>query len=345
MAYDAFVNNVLKGGLNQDGVNDNIGNQFVPEVWGQHIMASFDKNTIFTKLGVDLSSQVSAYGDKIHLPHTGVPSVKTVSQLTALAPVNTGSEAEAETELNVNQHHVADVWMPDAMKVQSSYDLMGIYGGRAGYSMARAVDNFLAYKIVANLTSVLGSVSGVAGNTTSNVNLGSGEIDATALSKLMGIVTKETGSTDDWAIVLGSTAYGSLAKLGSGNAFVQGTQGSPAGSSFASTGIVGSLLGMPVILSNNAYLDMVRVEADAGKNITVWNGFDTDNSTNDDTLRGFAIHKSALYQAFSKKPKMEMSYQHQYMQSLLTVDSIYGAVVRNADAAGERRIIALTTDA
>ena len=222
---------------------------------------------------------------------------------------------------------------------------MGIYGGRAGYSMARAVDNFLAYKIVANLTAVLGSTTGVAGNATCNVNLADGDLDSTGLANLMGIVTKETGSTDDWVIVLGSTTYSSLAKLGSGNAFVQGTQGSPAGSSFASSGVVGSLLGMPVILSNNVYLDTSSVSADADKNISAWTGFDTDGATNDDTLRGFAIHKSAMYQAFSKTPTIKMSYQHQYMQNLLTVDSIYGAVVRNADTDGERRIIALTTDA
>ena len=103
---------------------------------------------------------------------------------------------------------------------------------------------------------------------------------------------------------------------------------------------------MPVVLSNSPYLEVEDVAVDNDKGVTAWEGFDTsgtagDDSTNDDALRGFAIHNSALYYASSQAPRVQQSYQHTELSDLITVDSIYGCAVRNANVTGDRRIIAL----
>ena len=101
---------------------------------------------------------------------------------------------------------------------------------------------------------------------------------------------------------------------------------------------------MPVVMSNNAYMDVASVSANAETGTTAWTGFDTGSSggdtADDDHLMGFAIHESALYTAVQAQG-VKRSYQHTYMQDLVSFDALYGCVVRNADSAGDRRIITL----
>ena len=159
----------------------------------------------------------------------------------------------------------------------------------------------------------------------------------------MGLVVGETGDTNGWTLVLSPVTYGALANLG-GSSFDQGTANAPLGADFARTGAVGTLLGMPVVMSNNAYMDVASVSANAETGTTAWTGFDTGSSgadtDDDDHLMGFAIHKAALYFAMQKS-SVQQSYQHTYMQDLVSADALYGCVVRNADSAGDRKIIAL----
>ncbi len=338
--------NVLIGGVNSSSTmganNDTLALEFVPEIWGQAIIESFNKNTVMTQCGTDLSGLAKAQGgDKIRLPHVGVPTVKPVTQNAEVLAVDvSGSDTGVDTELLIDQHYAAPLWLPDAVKAQAAYDMFSLYSGQLGYAIAKAVDNHLMYTIVAQLTTVLGSGDGVNANATMNVEVGEALTPA-HLASLMGIIAGETGSTDGWKIVLGPKAYGSLANTSNfGNSWTQGVGG--LNSSMAGAGLVGSLLGMPVIASNSVFMDVGSVAAAAGAGIhTAWDGFDTGASTDDDYLRGFAIHDSALYWAI-QDANVKSSYQHTYMQDLISTDALYGAVARTADSAGNRRVIALT---
>ena len=338
--------NILIGGVNSSSTMgadaDTLALEFVPEIWAQAIMESFNKNTVMTQCGTDLSGISKAQGgDKIRLPHVGVPIVKPVTQnAEVLAQDISGSDTGVDTELIIDQHYAAPLWIPDAVKVQAAYDMFSVYAGQLGYAIAKAVDNHLMYTVVAKLTSVLGSGDGVNANTSMNVEVGTALTPA-HLASLMGIIAGETGSTDGWKIVLSPTAYGSLANTSNfGNSWTQGLAG--LASEFQGKGIVGSLLGMPVIASNSAFMDVGSVAAAAEAGIhTAWDGFDTGATTDDDYLRGFAIHDSALYWAIQDS-NVKQSYQHTYMSDLISTDSLYGAVARAADSSGNRRIISLT---
>ena len=341
---DPLGSNILIGGVGGSsdlGANlDTIGDQFVPEIWGQAVLDSFNKNTVFAKLGTDLSSLAQSGGDKINLPHVGTPIVKPVTQNAEVIALDvSGSDTATSTTLTIDQHHVAPIWIPDAVKAQSTYDLFNLYAGQMGYAVARAVDNYIAYSVVANLTTLLGSGDGIT-STTMAVEVGTSMTEAN-LASLMGLVVGETGDTKGWTLVLSPVSYGALAGIGS--AFDQGTN-APLGEQFARTGVVGTVLGMPVVMSNNAYMDVASVTADAEKGLTEWTGFDTGSSgsdtADDDHLMGFAIHESAIYTAIQAQG-VKQSYQHTYMQDLVSFDALYGCTVRNADSAGDRRIIAL----
>ena len=339
--------NILIGGVDSSSTmganNDTLALEFVPEIWAQAILESFNKNTVMSQCGTDLSGIAKAQGgDKIRLPHVGVPIVKPVTQNAEVLGLDvSGSDTGVDTELVIDQHYAAPLWLPDAVKVQSTYDMFQVYAGQLGYAIAKAVDNHLMYTVVAKLTSVLGSGDGVNANSTMNVEVGTALTPA-HLASLMGIIAGETGSTDGWKIVLSPTAYGSLANTSNfGNSWTQGIAGLNSDVS-GGKGIVGSLLGMPVIASNSAFMDVGSVAAAAEAGIhTAWDGFDTGASTDDDYLRGFAIHDSALYWAI-QDANVKSSYQHTYMQDLISADSLYGAVARAADSSGNRRIISLT---
>ena len=341
---DPLGSNILIGGLQGNsahGANaDTIGDQFVPELWGAAILDSFQKNTVMTNLGTNMSGMTG--GDVINLPHVGVPIVKAVSQAAETITMDvSGGDTATTTQLKFDEHYVAPLWIPDAVKAQASYDLFSLYAGQMGYAIARAIDNYVAYSIVSNLETALGSGDGIS-STTAAVEVGTSFTEAN-LASLMGIIAGETGDTNGWVLVLSPVTYGALANLG-GSSFDIGTASAPVGSRFATTGVVGTLLGMPVVMSNNAYMDVASVAANTETGTQAWTGFDTGSSgsdtADDDHLMGFAIHKSALYTAIQAQG-VKRSYQHTYMQDLVSYDALYGCVVRNADSAGDRRIIAL----
>ena len=337
--------NMLQGGASAAAA-DSVGQEFVPEVWGQAILDKFRQKTMMLQLANDLSSEANGT-DKIHLPHIGVTPLASVVQGTPIVSdvATAGTMVATETALEIDQHKVTSLWIPDALKAQSSYNLFNMYSDQLAYAIGRGVDNYLMYKVATNLSTVYGTATGVAfGATDGTIDCGTALTDS-ILGSLMEKCTIETGSMEGWSLVLGTKLYGSLASLDSGAGFVRGSA-SPAGASFAATGVVGNILGMPVVLSNSPYLEVEDVAVDDDKGVVAWEGFDTsgtggDDSTNDDSLRGFAIHNSALYYAAAQAPRVQQSYQHTELSDLITVDSIYGCAVRNANATGDRRIIAL----
>ena len=317
--------NTLSGGAGAVASNS-VGQEFVPEVWSQAILDKFQKKTMMLQLANDLSADAVG-ADKIHLPHVGVTPISSVTQGSAITPDTTsdsaggGSDSMITTEstLEINEHKVTSLFIPDALKAQSSYNIFSLYTDQLAYAISRGVDNYLMNKVVANLTTVYGTTSGTA-------------------------FAAADGTIEGWSLVLGPKLYGSLANLDSGAGFVRGGA-APAGAGFTQTGVVGNILGMPVILSNSPYLDASTVSADADQGIAAWTGFDTDNADNDDAFRGFAVHQSAMYYAASQAPRVQQSYQHRYLADLITVDAIYGCTVRNSNTAGDRRIIGLIDNA
>tara|TARA_R110002020_G_scaffold35741_1_gene107784 strand:+ start:212 stop:1333 length:1122 start_codon:yes stop_codon:yes gene_type:complete len=338
--------NMLQGGASAAAA-DSVGQEFVPEIWGSAILDKFRQKTMMLQLANDLSSEAAGGADVIHLPHIGVTPLSSVVQGTPIASdvATEGSMVATETQLSIDQHKVTSLWIPDALKAQSSYNMFNMYSDQLAYAISRGVDNYLMYKVASNLSTVYGTTTGAAFAATDGTINCEEALTASMLGSLMEKCTIETGSMEGWSLVLDTKLYGSLANLDSGAGFVRGSA-SPAGATFATTGVVGNILGMPVILSNSPYLGVEDVAVDADKGITAWEGFDTsgtagDDSTNDDALRGFAVHESALYYASAQGPRVQQSYQHTELSDLITVDSIYGCAVRNANTTGDRRIIAL----
>ena len=343
MAFtDPFDTNVQSGGTG--AVTPNIADQFVPEVWGQAILDTFQQKIMMKNVGIDLSPNVAEFGDKIHLPHIGVPELSAFTQGNEIAAdvTSAGSMTSQETALTISEYNVASVYVPDIVNVQSNYDLLSIYTNQLAYAAARGFDNYMHYLVANNLQGLLASGTGAVGadaDTSIHVQTTGSALSAANLSSLMAIILGETGSTQGWNLVLSPAMYASLASLAD---FVKGTA-SPLGAAFESTGNAGNLLGMPVWVAQSPYMDAAGadVAADATKGIKAVADLETSGTDDNDIVYGYAIHESALYYAFSKEAKITASYRHAYLSTLVTVESVYGGVAINTDSAGDRRIVAL----
>tara|TARA_Y100001963_G_scaffold151401_1_gene234169 strand:- start:312 stop:1355 length:1044 start_codon:yes stop_codon:yes gene_type:complete len=343
MAFtDPLDVNVHSGGTG--AVTANIADQFVPEVWGQAVLDTFHQKIMMTNVGTDISPNVAEHGDKIHLPHIGVPELSAFTHGSEIAADVTsgGSMTSEESALTISEYNVASVYVPDIVNVQSNYDLLSIYTNQLAYAAARGFDNYLHYLVANNLQGLLASGTGAVGadaDTSIHVQTTGSALSAANLSSLMAIVLGETGDTNGWNLVLSPAMYASLASLAD---FVKGTA-SPLGAGFESTGNAGNLLGMPVWVAQSPYMagDGGDVSADATKGIKAVDDLETSGSDDNDIVYGYAIHESAMYYAFSKEAKITASYRHAYLSTLVTVESVYGGVVKNTDAQGDRRIIAL----
>ena len=336
---------VLGGGAAGAVDATDVADSFVPEVWGQAIEDVFKEITLFDKLGTDLSANLPGYGDTINLPHIGVPGVQAYTQGAEIAPdvSNSNSDRGTSTQLVVNEYNVSSVYIPDIVKVQSSYDLMNIYVKQLAYANARAFDNFLSYTIAKKINDLLKSGTGVVGgdaNTSLHTVTTGSVLGQANITNMYAKILAETGSTDGWSLVLSPAMMSSLNALAS---YSEGTMSAPLGGDFARTGMAGNILGMPVYVSQSPYMggSGAAVAADATKGIKALISFDTTDAQQDDILYGFAMHESALYSAFSKKAQVTASYRHSHLSHLVTCESAYGAVARCADTDGDRRIFSL----
>ena len=343
MAFtDPFDTNVHSGGTG--AVTPNIADQFIPEVWGQAILDVFQQKIMMKNVGTDLSPNVANHGDVIHLPHIGVPELSAFTQGGEIATdvTSAGSMTSQQTDLTISQYNVASVYVPDIVDVQANYDLLSIYAKQLAYASARGFDNYMHYLVANNFLSLFASGTGAVGadaSAESHVETTGSALSAANLSSLMSIILGETGTTEGWSLVLHPKMYASLAALAD---FVKGTA-SPLGAAFESTGNAGNLLGMPVWVAQSPYMDAsgADVAADATKGILAVADLETSGTDDNDIIYGYAIHDSALYYAFSKEAKINASYRHAYLSTLVTVESVYGGVALNTDNAGDRRIIAL----
>jgi hypothetical protein len=343
MAFsDPFDVNVQSGGTG--AVAQNIADQFIPEIWGQAVLEAFQQKIMMKNVGIDLSPEVANQGDKIHLPHIGVPALSAFTQGSEISADVTGSATSDETALTVSEYNVGSAYIPDIVKVQSNYDLMEIYAKQLAYACARGFDNFLHYQVANNLQGLLSSATGALGadsNNSMHVQTAGSTLSQANLTSLMGLILGETGDTEGWNLVLSPDMYASLNSLTS---YSEGTQAT-LGADFGRTGNAGAILGMPVWIAQSPYMGSASggadVSADATKGIKALDDLETSGTENNDIIYGYAIHETALYYAFSKEAKMQASYRHSYLSTLVTCESVYGGAVRNADADGERRIFAL----
>jgi hypothetical protein len=276
---------------------------FIPELWAEAVRASFKKNLVLANLGVDYSSLLASGGDKVHIP--SVADVANIATKAPHVPVNYTNATEDEIAINVTTHSYASAMVEDMGKVQSSSDLLSMYADSIGYKMALGFDASLE----ATLALTTECIDLEPYNTTAKT------IDAATLAHISKVVMENDCPLNECTLVLNPTLYASLFRI---DDFIHISKTNTAN---IQNGLVGSVMGMDVVLSNN---------------ITSTNHNDAVDSddgalTNGNVLGGFVVHNQGLAYAFSKQPTIESEYDIDFIAHKMVGDMIYGSAL-NQDA-------------
>ena len=315
MAFDNA--HIITGGGIASGDGAKSHDVFVPEVWAPAVELAFKNKLVFANYANDLSAFVSDGGDKIHIPT--FDTIATGDKVPEGA-ITYGVDGAAQTEvtLDIDQHTYSATLIEDILKVQSNYDLMGIYTSEMGYALANKVDDYLESKLLASCQSASGKINYI--NLSGNLKAGSNADFETILTNVLA----EDPDVGNWTLIVSPGAFASLSAL------VQlsyGTAAAPLGAGFGATNQVQTVFGMPIVMSQAV--------------TTASTDMDTSGGTDNITPIGYCIHKSAMHIAYSQGVRMQASYDIDFLGTKMVSDMIYGCTIRNSSTAGQKRVFVL----
>jgi len=142
--------------LGSNHVTNTTAATFIPEIWSDEIIASYEKSLVVKPL-VRAMSMVGKKGDTIHIPKPdrGDASAKGVeSQVTLIAG------ATSELVVTIDQHFEYSRLIEDITDVQALNSLRRFYTEDAGYALATNVDTALITEAGTGFTAQMSFVEG-----------------------------------------------------------------------------------------------------------------------------------------------------------------------------------------
>ena len=269
---------------------------FIPEIWAQAVRASFKKNLVLANVGTDYSGLVTAGGDTVNIP--SVADVANAATKAPHVPVNYINATEDSLALALTSHKYASAMVEDMGVVQSSSDLLSMYSDSIGYKLALGFDTEVEVALALTTECI-----NIAGNTVAKT------IDALTLAHISKVVMENDCPLNECTLILNPTLYASLFRI---DDFIHISKTNTAN---VQNGLVGQVMGMDVILSNNITSTNHNDAVDSGDGAL----------TNGNVLGGFVIHNSALAYGFSKAPTVSSEYDIDYIAHKLVGDYIGGA--------------------
>lgn len=212
---------------------------FLPELWADLIYKFFDEKLVFKNTVEDYSALVQGGGDTVHIPEIAKMSA---SSLTDGAQISYVAPAETNTQLSIDKHFYSAKMFTDVLQVQSSYDLISAYAKAMSSALAKQVDSDIAAQLIqVNQGATLATDDQITANEfeAAIAVLGENDIDYTS---------------GDVYFVVNPTLYADMLNPAGtfGAAFVRSDiTGFNSENSPALTGVVGRLMGMPVLMSNS----------------------------------------------------------------------------------------------
>jgi N4-gp56 family major capsid protein len=259
---------------------------FIPEIWSDEIIASYEKSLVVKPL-VRAMSMVGKKGDTVRIPKPdrGVASAKVAETEVSLIAGTTG-----ELVVTIDQHFEYSRLIEDITDVQALNSLRSFYTTDAGYALATKVDNALIAEANSGFTAqksfVSGGLADESGATTSAFN------DA-GLRAAIQILDDNDVPGDQRCFVIPPAVK--MAMLGVSNYISSDfVAGSP-----VVNGKLGSIYGVDLYVSTNL----------------------TGNSGEKNCL---LMHKDAIVFAEQLGVRTQTQYIQQHLADLMTADTIYG---------------------
>ena len=260
---------------------------FLPELWADLIYKYFEEKLVFKNTIEDYSALVQGGGDTVHIPEIAKMSA---SSLTDGAQISYVAPAETNTQLSIDKHFYSAKMFTDVLQVQSSYDLISAYAKAMSSALAKQVDSDIAAQLIqVNQGATLATDDQITANEfeAAIAVLGENDIDYTS---------------GDVYFVVNPTLYADMLNPAGtfGAAFVRSDiTGFNSENSPALTGVVGRLMGMPVLMSNSL-------------------------STGGTNVSGVIYHKSACAMAVQRDIDVKESYDIDFLATKIVAHTLYG---------------------
>jgi len=259
---------------------------FIPEIWSDEIIASFEKSLVVRPL-VRAMSMVGKKGDTIHIPK---PDRGTASAKGVEAQVTLIAGSTDELVVTINQHFEYSRLIEDLTDVQALNSLRRFYTEDAGYALATNIDSALIAEAGTGFTAqksfVAGGIEDESGATTTVFN-------DEGFRAAIQILDDNNVPGDSRVIVIPPAVKRDM--LGVANYISSDfVTGQP-----VANGKIGSLYGVDIVVSTNL--------ATAGGE-----------------TKCLLMHKDALVIAEQLGVRVQTQYKQEFLADLMTADTLYG---------------------
>ena len=284
---------------------------FIPEIWSDEIIASFQKNLKMAPL-VKRMGMSGKKGDLIHVP---MPIRGEVSAKVKDTAVSIQANTEQELTIAIDQHFEYSRFIEDIVEVQALTSLRQFYTEDAGYQLATQVDTSLI-----NCATGFGDGTRTANPTTAAdwTNSATWEFDATSIVPFDGATVESFNDEgfreaikvlddnnvpmDNRVLVVPPSARRDIMGI---DRYVSSDF---VGGKAVESGLIGNLYGVDVYVSSN------RPTLDTG-------------------VRGcLFFHKDAIVLAEQMAVRSQTQYKQEYLSTLYTADTLYGVQTYRPEA-------------
>ena len=284
---------------------------FIPEIWSDEIIASFQKNLKMAPL-VKRMGMSGKKGDLIHVP---MPFRGEVSPKLKDTAVSIQANTEEELTITIDQHFEYSRFIEDIVEVQALTSLRQFYTEDAGYQLATQVDTSLI-----NCATGFGDGTRTANPTTAAdwTNSATWEFDATSIVPFDGATVESFNDEgfreaikvlddnnvpmDNRVLVVPPSARRDIMGI---DRYVSSDF---VGGKAVESGLIGNLYGVDVYVSSNC-------------------------PTLDTGVRGcLFFHKDAIVLAEQMAVRSQTQYKQEYLSTLYTADTLYGVQTYRPEA-------------
>jgi hypothetical protein len=262
---------------------------FIPELWSDEILDALEHRLVMAKLvNTDFSDLVKGKGDVIHIPN--ISNLQANQKATRTAVTVQAPTSEPVSSITIDQHWEVSFLVEDLAEIQTAVTLRQLYTKRAGYAIAKKLDDAIIAKAAASFDLI---------DSTSTGNSSSLDEDDILLAKTL--LDEADCPQEDRHLVVAPQMYNKLLKLDRFTAY--DSLGPGAGGAPIQNGLIGSIYGFTVWMTQN-------IQA-------------TGTGTSD-TVNSYAFHRDALALCVQLEPRVQATYVQEYLGWLVTVDIVYG---------------------
>lgn len=296
---------------------------FVPEIWSDEIIASYQKNLKMAPL-VKRIAMNGKKGDVIHIPKPTRGDANAKSADTAVTII---ANTESELTVTINRHFEYSRLIEDIVEVQALGSLRQFYTEDAGYSLAVQVDNDLhaagtgfgdggaiVFSPAATDYQHTGCFFNDGGTTTQYTDdtlIATDEFTDAFFRDMIQKMDDNNVPMENRNLIIPPATRNAIMGIDRyvSSDFVSGQS--------VNSGLIGNLYGVDVYVSANCR----TIEA-AGDN----------TASSVDTRAALLFHNEAVVMAEQLAVRSQTQYKQEYLSTLYTADTLYGVQVYRPEA-------------